>query len=224
VLALLGDSVTTDHISPAGAFAPASPAGRYLVEQGVEPRDFNSYGARRGNHEVMVRGTFANIRLRNALADREGGYTRHLPSGEAMTIYDAAQRYAEEGVPLVVIAGREYGSGSSRDWAAKGTALLGARAVLARSFERIHRTNLVALGVIPLQFREGDSAESLGLDGTETYTIRGLGELDVGSSVTVEVNGGERSFECLARLDAPADVTTYRAGGLLQMVMRQLVE
>ncbi len=224
VLALLGDSVTTDHISPAGAFAPASPAGRYLVEQGVEPRDFNSYGARRGNHEVMVRGTFANIRLRNALADREGGYTRHLPSGEAMTIYDAAQRYAEEGVPLVVIAGREYGSGSSRDWAAKGTALLGARAVLARSFERIHRTNLVALGVIPLQFREGDSAESLGLDGTETYTIRGLGELGVGSSVTVEVNGGERSFECLARLDAPADVTTYRAGGLLQMVMRQLVE
>jgi aconitate hydratase len=224
VLAVLGDSVTTDHISPAGAFAPDSPAGRYLVEQGVEPRDFNSYGARRGNHEVMVRGTFANIRLRNALADREGGYTRHLPSGETMTIYDAAQRYAEEGVPLVVIAGREYGSGSSRDWAAKGTALLGARAVLAQSFERIHRTNLVALGVIPLQFREGDSAESLGLDGTETYTIRGLGELDVGSSVTVEVNGGERTFECLARLDAPADVITYRAGGLLQMVMRQLVE
>jgi aconitate hydratase len=224
VLAVLGDSVTTDHISPAGAFAPDSPAGRYLVEQGVEPRDFNSYGARRGNHEVMVRGTFANIRLRNALADREGGYTRHLPSGETMTIYDAAQRYAEEGVPLVVIAGREYGSGSSRDWAAKGTALLGARAVLAQSFERIHRTNLVALGVIPLQFREGDSAESLGLDGTETYTIRGLGELDVGSTVTVQVNGGERSFACLARLDAPADVITYRAGGLLQMVMRQLVE
>jgi aconitate hydratase A / 2-methylisocitrate dehydratase len=224
VLAVLGDSVTTDHISPAGAFAPDSPAGRYLVEQGVEPRDFNSYGARRGNHEVMVRGTFANIRLRNALADREGGHTRHVPSGETMTIYDAAQRYAEEGVPLVVIAGREYGSGSSRDWAAKGTALLGARAVLAQSFERIHRTNLVALGVIPLQFREGDSAESLGLDGTETYTIRGLGELDVGSSVTVEVNGGERSFACLARLDAPADVITYRAGGLLQMVMRQLVE
>jgi aconitate hydratase len=223
-LAVLGDSVTTDHISPAGAFAPDSPAGRYLVSQGVEPRDFNSYGARRGNHEVMVRGTFANIRLRNALADREGGYTRHLPSGETMTIYDAAQRYAEEGVPLVVMAGREYGSGSSRDWAAKGTALLGARAVLARSFERIHRTNLVALGVIPLQFREGDSAESLGLDGTETYTIRGLGDLDVGSSVTVEVNGGGRSFECLARLDAPADVITYRAGGLLQMVMRQLVE
>ena len=224
VLAVLGDSVTTDHISPAGAFSPDTPAGKYLVSQGVAPRDFNSYGARRGNHEVMVRGTFANIRLRNALADREGGFTRHLPSGEQLPIYDAAQRYAAEGVPLVVIAGREYGSGSSRDWAAKGTALLGARAVLAQSFERIHRTNLVALGVIPLQFREGDSAESLGLDGTETYTIRGLGALDVGSTVTVEVNGGERSFECLARLDAPADVTTYRAGGLLQMVMRQLVE
>ena len=224
VLAVLGDSVTTDHISPAGAFSPDTPAGKYLVSQGVAPRDFNSYGARRGNHEVMVRGTFANIRLRNALADREGGFTRHLPSGEQMPIYDAAQRYAAEGVPLVVIAGREYGSGSSRDWAAKGTALLGARAVLAQSFERIHRTNLVALGVIPLQFREGDSAESLGLDGTETYTIRGLGALDVGSTVTVEVDGGERSFECTARLDAPADVTTYRAGGLLQMVMRQLVE
>jgi aconitate hydratase A / 2-methylisocitrate dehydratase len=224
VLAVLGDSVTTDHISPAGAFSPDVPAGRYLVSEGVEPRDFNSYGARRGNHEVMVRGTFANIRLKNALADREGGYTRHLPSGEQLPIYDAAQRYAEEGVPLVVIAGREYGSGSSRDWAAKGTALLGVRAVIARSFERIHRTNLVALGVIPLQLRDGDSAESLGLDGTESYTIRGLGALDVGSTVTVEVNGGERSFACLARLDAPADVKTYRAGGLLQMVMRQLVE
>ena len=223
VLVLLGDSVTTDHISPAGSFAPDTPAGRYLVAQGVEPRDFNSYGARRGNHEVMVRGTFANIRLRNQLAGREGGYTRHLPSGEQMTIYDAAQCYAGEHVPLIAIAGREYGSGSSRDWAAKGTALLGVRAVIAQSFERIHRTNLVALGVIPLQFGEGDSAESLGLDGTETYTIRGLGSLDVGSTVTVEVNGGERSFDCLARLDAPADVITYRAGGLLQMVTRQLV-
>ena len=223
VLVLLGDSVTTDHISPAGSFAPGSPAGAYLVEQGVEPRDFNSYGARRGNHEVMVRGTFANIRLRNQLAGREGGYTRHLPSDEEMTIYAAAQRYAAEHVPLVAIAGREYGSGSSRDWAAKGTALLGVRAVIAQSFERIHRTNLVALGVIPLQFCEGESAESLGLDGTETYTIRGLESLDVGSMVTVQVNGGERSFECLARLDAPADVITYRAGGLLQMVTRQLV-
>jgi aconitate hydratase len=224
VLAVLGDSVTTDHISPAGAFSPDVPAGRYLVSEGVEPRAFNSYGARRGNHEVMVRGTFANIRLRNALADREGGYTVHMPSGEQLPIYDAAQRYADDGVPLVVIAGREYGSGSSRDWAAKGTALLGVRAVLAQSFERIHRTNLVALGVIPLQFRDGESAESLGLHGTETYTVRGLGGLDVGSAVTVEVNGGERAFQCIARLDAPADVKTYRAGGLLQMVMRQLVE
>ena len=223
VLALVGDSVTTDHISPAGAFAPGTPAGQGLVEHGVAPRDFNSYGARRGNHEVMVRGTFANIRLRNALVEREGGYTRHLPSGEEMTIYDAAQRYREEGVPLVVIAGREYGSGSSRDWAAKGSALLGVRAVIAQSFERIHRSNLVALGVIPLQFADGESAESLGLDGTETYTIRGLAELDVGSRVDVAVNGGERSFTCLARLDAPADVKVYRDGGLLQMVMHQLM-
>ena len=223
VLALLGDSVTTDHISPAGAFAPGTPAGRWLVEHGVEPRDFNSYGARRGNHEVMVRGTFANIRLRNALVEREGGFTRHLPSGEETTIYDAAERYRAEGVPLVVIAGREYGSGSSRDWAAKGSALLGVRAVIAESYERIHRSNLVALGVIPLQFAEGESAASLGLDGTETYTIRGLAELDVGSQVTVEVDGGARSFTCLARLDAPADVKVYRDGGLLQMVMKQLM-
>ena len=162
MLALLGDSVTTDHISPAGAHpAPPRPAGRYLIEHGVEPRDFNSYGARRGNHEVMVRGTFANIRLRNQLVEGvEGGYTRHLPDGEQMSIYDASMRYQAEGVPLVVIAGKEYGSGSSRDWAAKGTALLGVRAVLAESFERIHRSNLVALGVLPLQFLPGESAES----------------------------------------------------------------
>ena len=223
VLALLGDSVTTDHISPAGAFAPGTPAGRWLTEHGVEPRDFNSYGARRGNHEVMVRGTFANIRLRNALVEREGGYTRHLPSGEEMTIYDAAERYRAEGVPLVVITGREYGSGSSRDWAAKGSALLGVRAVIAQSYERIHRSNLVALGVIPLQFADGESAESLGLTGTETFTIRGLADLDVGSHVEVDVDGGARSFTCLARLDAPADVKVYRAGGLLQMVMSQLM-
>jgi aconitate hydratase len=223
VLALLGDSVTTDHISPAGAFAPGTPAGRWLTEHGVEPRDFNSYGARRGNHEVMVRGTFANIRLRNKLVEREGGYTRHLPSGEELTIYEAAERYRAEGVPLVVIAGREYGSGSSRDWAAKGTALLGVRAVIAQSYERIHRSNLVALGVIPLQFADGESAESLGLAGTETYTVRGLADLDVGSQVRVEVDGGARSFTCLARLDAPADVKVYRAGGLLQMVMNQLM-
>ena len=223
ILAILGDSVTTDHISPAGAFAPGTPAGRWLIEHGVEPRDFNSYGARRGNHEVMVRGTFANIRLRNALVDREGGYTRHMPSGEELPIYDAAERYRAEGVPLVVIAGHEYGSGSSRDWAAKGSALLGVRAVIAQSYERIHRSNLVALGVIPLQFADGESAESLGLTGTETLTIRGLAGLDVGSQVVVEVDGGARSFTCLARLDAPADVKVYRDGGLLQMVMHQLM-
>jgi aconitate hydratase len=223
ILAILGDSVTTDHISPAGAFAPGTPAGRWLTEHGVEPRDFNSYGARRGNHEVMVRGTFANIRLRNKLVEREGGYTRHMPSGEELTIYDAAERYRVERVPLVVIAGREYGSGSSRDWAAKGSALLGVRAVIAQSYERIHRSNLVALGVIPLQFADGESAESLGLTGTETLTIRGLADLDVGSHVVVEVDGGARSFTCLARLDAPADVKVYRDGGLLQMVMHQLM-
>ena len=181
MLAILGDSVTTDHISPAGSIASSTPAGRYLVEHGVEPREFNSYGARRGNHEVMVRGTFANIRLRNRIVEGvEGGFTRHFPDGEQMSIYDASMRYQADGVPLVVIAGKEYGSGSSRDWAAKGSALLGVRAVIAESYERIHRTNLVALGVMPLQFLEGDSAESLGITGTETFTIRGLGELEVG--------------------------------------------
>ncbi len=223
VLALLGDSVTTDHISPAGAIPPSTPAGRYLIEHGVEPREFNSYGARRGNHEVMLRGTFANIRLRNRLVEGvEGGFTLHLPDGEQMSIYDAAMRYQGEGVPLVVIAGKEYGSGSSRDWAAKGSALLGVRAVIAESFERIHRSNLVALGVLPVQFRPGDSAESLDLTGRETYTIRGLAELGVASPVTVELNGDSRSFEALARLDAPADVKVFRAGGLLQMMMQQL--
>ena len=223
VLAILGDSVTTDHISPAGSIASSTPAGRYLVEHGVEPREFNSYGARRGNHEVMVRGTFANIRLRNRIVEGvEGGFTRHFPDGEQLSIYDASMRYQADGVPLVVIAGKEYGSGSSRDWAAKGSALLGVRAVIAQSYERIHRTNLVALGVIPLQFLEGDSAESLGITGTETFTIRGLGELEVGSEVTVELDGGARSFRTLVRLDAQADVTVYRAGGLLQMMMAEL--
>jgi aconitate hydratase len=222
VLLLLGDSVTTDHISPAGAIPPSTPAGRYLVEHGVEPRDFNSYGARRGNHEVMVRGTFANIRLRNQLVEGvEGGFTRHLPDGEQMSVYDASLRYQDEGVPLVVIAGKEYGSGSSRDWAAKGTALLGVRAVIAQSFERIHRSNLVALGVLPLQFLPGDTPETLGLTGEETYTIRGLGEIGVGQQVEVEVGGG-RTFTALARFDADADVTIYRAGGLLQMMLGSL--
>jgi aconitate hydratase len=223
VLALLGDSVTTDHISPAGSISSSTPAGRYLIEHGVEPREFNSYGARRGNHEVMVRGTFANIRLRNRIVEGvEGGFTRHFPDGEQMSIYDASLRYLADGVPLVVIAGKEYGSGSSRDWAAKGSALLGVRAVIAESFERIHRSNLVALGVIPLQFLDGESAESLGISGEETFTIRGLGGLGVGDHVTVELNGGERSFQALARLDAEADVTVYRDGGLLQMMMVEL--
>ena len=164
VLAVLGDSVTTDHISPAGAIKKDSPAGRWLIENGVEPRDFNSYGSRRGNHEVMIRGTFANVRLRNQLVDREGGFTRHFPDGEEMTIYDAAMKYAEEGVPLVVLAGKEYGSGSSRDWAAKGTLLLGVRAVIAESFERIHRSNLIGMGVLPLQLPDGETLESLGPD------------------------------------------------------------
>jgi aconitate hydratase len=223
VLALLGDSVTTDHISPAGAISSSTPAGRYLIEHGIEPRDFNSYGARRGNHELMVRGTFANIRLRNRIVEGvEGGFTRHFPDGEQMSIYDASIRYQADGVPLVVIAGKEYGSGSSRDWAAKGSALLGVRAVLAESFERIHRSNLVALGVIPLQFLAGESAETHALTGEETFTIRGLAELGVGSEVTVELDGGSRSFRMLARLDAEADVTVYRDGGLLQMMMLRL--
>jgi aconitate hydratase len=223
VLALLGDSVTTDHISPAGSIPSSTPAGAYLMEHGVEPRDFNSYGARRGNHEVMVRGTFANIRLKNRIVEGvEGGFTRHFPDGEQLSIYEASMRYQAEGVPLVVIAGREYGSGSSRDWAAKGSALLGVRAVIAESYERIHRSNLVALSVLPLQFVDGESAASLGFTGEETFTIRGLDAVGVGDTVTVEVNGGERSFRALARLDAEADVRIYRAGGLLQMMLAEL--
>ena len=184
VLAVLGDSVTTDHISPAGAIKKESPAGKWLTEQGVEPGDFNSYGSRRGNHEVMIRGTFANIRLRNQLVEKAGGFTRHFPDGEETTIYDAAIAYAEEGVPLVVLAGKEYGSGSSRDWAAKGTVLLGVRAVIAESFERIHRSNLIGMGVVPLQFADGENAASLGLTGAETFTI---GDLEEGKAKTVTV-------------------------------------
>ena len=176
MLAVLGDSVTTDHISPAGAIKKDSPAGRWLIDQGVEVRDFNSYGSRRGNHEVMIRGTFANVRLRNRLVEREGGFTRHFPDGEETTIYEAAMRYADEGVPLVVLAGKEYGSGSSRDWAAKGTALLGVRAVIAESYERIHRSNLIGMGVVPLQFPDGEGVDSLGLTGEEVIDIQGLDE------------------------------------------------
>ena len=226
VLALLGDSITTDHISPAGAIRPDSPAGRYLTGHGVQPRDFNSYGSRRGNHEVMIRGTFANIRLRNRLAPgTEGGYTRHLPGGEQMTIYDAAQRYAAEHVPLLVVAGKEYGSGSSRDWAAKGTALLGVRAVLAASFERIHRSNLIGMGVLPLEFAPGEDAASLGLAGEEAYAVRvlaGAGEVPRTVTVTASGPGGTREFTATARIDTPAEAAYYRHGGILPYVLRHL--
>jgi aconitate hydratase len=224
VLALLGDSITTDHISPAGAIKKASPAGEWLIEQGVEPRDFNSYGSRRGNHEVMVRGTFANIRLRNLLAERTGGFTRRFPDGEEMTIYGAAMAYAEESVPLVVLAGKEYGSGSSRDWAAKGTKLLGVRAVIAESFERIHRSNLIGMGVLPLQFPDGGNVESLGLSGEETFDV---GDLENGEAKTVAVTarreGGDPvEFEATVRLDTPNEIGYFQNGGILQTVLRNL--
>jgi aconitate hydratase len=228
VLAVLGDSVTTDHISPAGSIAPWSPAGTWLQEHGVSPLEFNSYGARRGHHEVMMRGTFGSIRLRNALAGgKEGPYTVHLPDGEEMFIYDAAMRYAAEGTPLVVLAGREYGSGSSRDWAAKGPALLGVRAVIAESYERIHRSNLVGMGVLPLQYLPGETASSTGLSGRETFTIDGLaGGLAPKARLTVvardDETGGERRFGVIARLDGPIDVDYYRHGGILPAVVRRL--
>jgi aconitate hydratase len=219
VLALLGDSITTDHISPAGAIKKASPAGEWLIEQGVEPRDFNSYGSRRGNHEVMIRGTFANIRLRNLLVERAGGYTRHFPDGEETTIFAAAMAYADAGVPLVVLAGKEYGSGSSRDWAAKGTKLLGVRAVIAESFERIHRSNLIGMGVLPLQFPGGESVESLGLTGEEVIDV---GDPEGGEAKAVMVKAGEVEFEATVRLDTPNEVDYFRNGGILQTVLRGL--
>ncbi len=231
VLARLGDSVTTDHISPAGSIARTSPAGLYLREHGIEPQDFNSYGSRRGNHEVMVRGTFANIRLRNRLAASEGepvpegGITRKLPGGERMPIYDAAMRYIAEGTPLVVLAGKEYGSGSSRDWAAKGTSLLGIRAVIAESFERIHRSNLVGMGVLPLQFQPGESVASLGLSGEEEFSITGLAEpLNAGQAPPREVAvvAGDREFTARVRIDTPKEAAYFRHGGILQYVLRQL--
>jgi aconitate hydratase len=228
VLALLGDSVTTDHISPAGAFGTDSPAGRYLQERGVERRDFNSYGSRRGNHDVMVRGTFANIRLKNLLVPgSEGGVTVHLTSGEEMSIYDAAVRYGAEGTPLVVLAGREYGTGSSRDWAAKGVLLQGVRAVIAESYERIHRSNLIGMGVLPLQFQEGESVSSLGLDGSESFDITGIeGEIRPGQLVAVRAkntDGAQVRFSALARLDTPAEVEYYRNGGVLHTILRRMV-
>jgi aconitate hydratase len=226
VLALLGDSITTDHISPAGSIPPWSPAGQWLQERGVGPLEFNSYGARRGHHEVMMRGTFGSIRLRNELRpDIEGPYTAHQPSGEPMFIFDAAMRYASEGVPLLVIAGREYGSGSSRDWAAKGPRLLGVRAVLAESYERIHRSNLVGMGVLPLQFLPGESARGHGLTGTETYDVLGLADgLAPRQRVVVQVTDerGRRRIEAICRLDGPIEVDYLRHGGILPAVLRRL--
>ena len=226
ILALLGDSVTTDHISPAGAIKPDSPAGRYLQEHGVKPVDFNSYGSRRGNHEVMMRGTFANVRIKNEMLDGvEGGFTRHVPSGEQLAIYDAAMKYQQEGTPLVVVAGKEYGSGSSRDWAAKGTRLLGVRAVLAESYERIHRSNLIGMGVVPLQFPEGESRQSLGLTGDETISIEGLGELSPGCQVkvTIKSDKGEKNIEALCRIDTANELDYYRHGGILHYVLRKMI-
>jgi aconitate hydratase len=233
VLAYLGDSITTDHISPAGSIKVQGPAGRYLIEHGVKVEEFNSYGSRRGNDEVMVRGTFANIRLRNKLAPgTEGGVTRHLPDGEIMSIFDAAEQYKADGVPLIVLAGKEYGSGSSRDWAAKGPALLGIRAVIAESYERIHRSNLVGMGILPLQFGAGDNAESLGLSGEETFSIDGLVELlqnEFAHGREVEVkatrpDGGTISFCATVRIDTPQEIRYYENGGILPYVLRQLLK
>jgi aconitate hydratase len=219
-LVMLGDSVTTDHISPAGSIRPDTPAGRYLVEQGVERPDFNSYGARRGNHEVMVRGTFANVRLRNLMVPgSEGTWTVHVPSGEEMTIYDAAQRYIATGTPLVVLAGKEYGSGSSRDWAAKGPNLLGVRAVLAESYERIHRSNLLMMGILPLQYAPGENAETLGLTGRETFSVLGVAD---GEAAEVMVRADAREFRARLRLDTPREREYVRHGGILPYVLRRL--
>jgi aconitate hydratase len=229
VLAMFGDSVTTDHISPAGSIAVDSPAGRYLIEKGVEPKDFNSYGSRRGNHEVMMRGTFANIRIRNLLAPgTEGGVTIHIPSGEQMDIYDAAMRYQGEGVSLVVLAGKEYGTGSSRDWAAKGPALQGVRVVIAESYERIHRSNLVGMGVLPLQFKAGDTASSLGLTGREVIEIKGVsGDLKPLQDATVSTIGEDGKaveFSTTVRIDTPVEIDYYRNGGILHTVLRDFLK
>jgi aconitate hydratase len=237
VLALLGDSVTTDHISPAGAIKSSSPAGLYLQDHGIGVRDFNSYGSRRGNHEVMVRGTFGNIRLRNLLLTSvgekqlAGGFTYDLLDEKPTTIFEASQNYRAHGVPLVILAGKEYGTGSSRDWAAKGTAMLGVKAVIARSFERIHRSNLIGMGVLPLQFPEGESAESLGLNGTETFSITGMEQLNDESTIpsTLSVtatapDGGSTHFDAVVRIDTPGEADYFRNGGILQYVLRGLMK
>jgi aconitate hydratase len=228
VLAVLGDSVTTDHISPAGSIKKDGPAGKYLIAHGVQPADFNSYGSRRGNHEVMVRGTFANVRLRNKMVNTEGGFTRHLPDGAEMSIFDASEKYHAENIPLVILAGKEYGSGSSRDWAAKGPLLLGVRAVIAESYERIHRSNLVGMGILPLQFLPGENAETLHLTGEEVFEIAGIAELvdkfSSGRKITVRVTGGKTSdFQALVRIDTPQEALYYANGGILQYVLRQLL-
>jgi aconitate hydratase len=226
---MFGDFITTDHISPAGSIKADSPAGVYLSNLGVEPSDFNSYGSRRGNHEVMVRGTFANIRLRNRLSSKEGGFTRHWPEGREMTIYDAAMLYQRDDVPLVVVAGRDYGSGSSRDWAAKGTRLLGVRAVIAQSFERIHRSNLVGMGVLPLEFAPGENAETLGLDGSEILTIENLDDLKPKGHLTIRIESLtdkqnlSKTIQVLARIDTVNELRYYRAGGILPYVLSRML-
>jgi aconitate hydratase len=227
-LGIFGDSVTTDHISPAGAIKATSPAGQYLVSRGIEPADFNSYGSRRGNDLVMTRGTFANVRIKNLMVPgTEGGITLHQPSGERMSIFDAAMKYAETKTPLIILAGHEYGTGSSRDWAAKGTRLLGVKAVVAASFERIHRSNLVGMGVLPLQFSDGTSAQSLGLDGSEVFSIIGLSDvIKPGEKVTLEIEDKDRqkrSVPVKLRIDTPIEIDYYRHGGILQFVLRQLL-
>ncbi|MGB0430735.1 MAG: aconitate hydratase AcnA [Bacteroidia bacterium] len=227
VLLQLGDMVTTDHISPAGKFHPSHPAGEYLTANGVQQKDFNSYGSRRGNHEVMMRGTFANVRIKNKLANKEGGWTTYHPTGEEMTVFDASMKYQESGTDLVVIGGKEYGSGSSRDWAAKGTQLLGVKAVIVESYERIHRSNLVGMGVLPLQFDEGQTQDTLGLDGTETYNITGLDDLSANQMIDVTAtkkDGGEIKFKAMSRLDSAVDVEYYKHGGILNYVLRQFLK
>jgi aconitate hydratase len=226
VLAVLGDSVTTDHISPAGSIKVDSPAGKYLIEHGIEKSDFNSYGSRRGNHEVMIRGTFANIRLKNLLLDGvEGGFTRDfLADGKQTTIYEASMNYQSKNVPLIIFAGKEYGSGSSRDWAAKGTALLGVKAVIAESFERIHRSNLIGMGVLPLQFVSGENFKTLGLTSEETISISGITTLNQGKIPTdVDVVAGNKKFKAKVRIDTPGEADYYRHGGIMQYVLRSLV-
>ena len=228
MLGVFGDSVTTDHISPAGNIAKGSPAALYLEEHDVAPNDFNQYGARRGNHEVLMRGTYANIRVKNLmLGGKEGGYTIHFPDGEQMNIYDAAMKYKSEGVPLVVLAGKEYGTGSSRDWAAKGPRLIGVKAAIAESFERIHRSNLVGMGILPLVFTNGENVRSLGLDGTEVFDIETPADLKPRQNVTVtatKADGTKVRFTTMARVDTPVEVDYYRNGGILQLVLRRLAK